>query len=398
MISAALLPGLITFSMGQTVLFAVAGPVFRDIGLSETQLGFIVSASALIVVISSPIWGKISDRFGRRPVILFGLYTYALTSFAFAGAMDLGLRGLVSVTAAFIALLMLRLLYAALGSGIQPASVALMADVSDEKDRSSAVAIIGAAFGFGMILGPASAALLVAWGVLVPLYVIAALAFLGALIATLFLKPEDSTDDESDRGPEVSIKLGPIIPLMICALAVFVAVSALQQTMAFYVQDYLGVDAEAAARATGICFVAMAVTTLLTQGLLLQILKLSPAALLTLGLPLMLVGTALYAFPLNFSQIILAAAILGVGFGLVNPGLMAAASLKAGDQSQGSVAGLIQAMMAGGYVIGPLTGTYLYEMSSLYTALFILIAFAFALASIVPFLPTLRITQPSGAD
>lgn len=63
--SAIIVPALIAFSMGQTVLFALAGPVARDIGLSEFQFGSIIASAAFMFVIVSPIWGQISDRFGR---------------------------------------------------------------------------------------------------------------------------------------------------------------------------------------------------------------------------------------------------------------------------------------------------------------------------------------------
>lgn len=379
----ALAPGLIAFSMGQTVLFAVAGPVIRDIGLSEFQLGIIVSASAVMFVLASPVWGRISDLWGRKPVILFGLFTYALISFAFAGTMDLGLAGVLTAGLVFFSLLGLRLAYAALGSGIQPSSVALMADLSGDKDRSSAVAIVGAAFGLGMILGPAAAALLVGWGVLVPLYAIAGLGLVAALVAALFLDPRADEDAQSDA-PKPKTDLGPLMPIMLASLLTFSATSALQQTMAFYVQDFLQVGAEDAARATGICFVAMAVMTLVAQGGLIQLFKPGPGVLLRVGLPIMILGILVYAFPVGFWQIIAAAAILGLGFGLINPGFIAAASVRTPMENQGSVAGLMQAMMAGGYVIGPLAGTALYERSPLWSAGFVLVVLTLALLTILP--------------
>ena len=378
----ALMPGVIAFSMGQTVLFAVAGPVIRDIGLSEFQLGLIVSAAALIFVIASPIWGRISDRWGRKPVILFGLFTYAVISFAFAAIMGLGLSGTRGATAVFLSLLGLRLLYAALGTGIQPSSVALMADLSDEEGRASAVAIVGAAFGFGMILGPAAAALVVGFGGLVPLYAIAGLGLTSAVIAAVFLKPAPKSETGTKAKSE-KIDLKPLLPIMFASLCVFTATSALQQTMAFFVQDFLQADTATAARATGICFVAMAVMTLLAQGGLIQVLKPGPGLLLRAGLPIMVLGVVCYAMPMGFIQIVMAAALLGLGFGLVNPGLMAAASLRTSATSQGSVAGLIQAMMASGYVVGPLAGTALYEISPLHATALIGAALCLALIALM---------------
>lgn len=98
----------------------------------------------------------------------------------------------------------------------------------------------------------------------------------------------------------------------------------------------------------------------------------------------MLVGIILYAFPTSFIQIIMAAALLGLGFGLVNPGLMAAASLRTSSDHQGAVAGLMQAMMASGYVIGPLAGTALYEVSPFVSAVMVAGALGLAFLVVLP--------------
>ncbi|MEM1105081.1 MAG: MFS transporter [Pseudomonadota bacterium] len=364
-----LAPALIAFSMGQTVLFAVAGPVMRDIGLTEFQLGMIVSAAALTFVLVSPIWGGLSDRLGRKTVIVFGLLTYGMTSLAFAGAMDVGLRGLLGAGTVFVSLLVIRVLYAVLGAGIQPASIALMADLSEEDDRSSAVAIVGAAYGLGMILGPASAAALVGFGVLTPLYAIAVLGLICMVNAAIFLKsPAPTRAEEAASAP---LDYGRLAPILVMAIALFSGVSGLQQTIAFYVQDYLGADSARAAQMTSLCFVAMATASLLVQGGLIQMLKPGPGLLLRVGIPTMLIGIMLYAFPLGFWQLVVASTVIGAGFGMANPGIIAAASLRAGRQSQGAAAGLTQAMMAAGYVVGPLAGTAAYEVSPTYSALFV---------------------------
>ncbi|MEM0984924.1 MAG: MFS transporter [Pseudomonadota bacterium] len=358
----AIAPALIAFSMGQTVLFAVAGPVFRDIGLSELQLGIIVSAAAVVFVIGSPVWGRLADHWGRKRVILFGMATYAVTSLLFAGVLNLGVLGLLGAGMVFALLLITRLTYAALGAGIQPASVAVMADLSTEANRSSSVAIVGAAFGLGMILGPAAAALLVGWGVLVPLYAVAGLGLV-AVVNAAFLLEEPERPDTTEAEARSRVEIGPLLPIMAASLLLFTAISALQQTMAFYVQDFLGADAAGAARATGACFVAMAFATLLAQGGLIQWLKPSPAILLRFGLPLLLIGIVLYTFAPSFPLLVGAATIMGLGFGLANPGLTASASLLVADTKQGEAAGLLQAVMAGGYIFGPVVGTGLYQQA-----------------------------------
>ncbi len=365
-VMAVLAPGLIAYSMGQTVLFAVAGPAFREMGLRESQLGLIISASAVVFVFSSAFWGKIADRWGRRPSILFGLTTYGLISLAFAGVMQLGLTAQMAATTAFVWLLVLRLLYAALGAGIQPASVALMVDLSDENNRSSAIAVVGAAFGIGMVLGPASAAGLVSFGLLTPLYAIALFGIFAAILAGLFL-PSDQIR-ESDDAEERDMDKGPLLPLIGAGLCFYVAMSILQQTFAFNLQDVLDTNSTDAAQLTGYCFMAIAIGTLAMQGGVIQVLKPEPKTLLFVGFPFVLAGIILYARADGFALMLTAAVLMGCGFGLTTPGLLSAASLLSDNTQQGKIAGIMQATMSAGYVIGPLCGTLLYEANRLFAA------------------------------
>ncbi|MEM7217333.1 MAG: MFS transporter [Pseudomonadota bacterium] len=377
-----LLPALITFSMGQTVLFAVAGPAFREAGLAESQLGIVVSAAAVVFVFSSAIWGRIADRWGRRPTVLFGLWSYGLVSICFAAVLQLGIQGVLVTTTVFVGLLLLRLTYAALGAGIQPASVAMMADLSTAQERSAAVAVVGAAFGMGMILGPAAAAALVGFGLLTPLYALAGLGLVTALVAQIAL-PRIAAVPTAREAAGRPVGLWPIL---LAAMLVFLAISALQQTMAFNVQDRLQLSSIDAARQAGFCFMAIALMTLLMQGGVIQWLKPSPRSMLLIGLPVGILGFVLYALASAYWQLLAACGVIGIGFGLSNPGLTAAASLRAGPEAQGRTAGLMQAMMSAGYVFGPLTGTALYEVQPLYAPL---LAGTAALAALVVLVPTL---------
>ncbi len=366
---AVLVPGLIAYSMGQTVLFAIAGPVFRDIGMSESQLGIIISAAAVIFVFSSGIWGRVSDRWGRKQTIVFGLTTYGVISLLFAWVMQLGLTQQLAVGAVFLTLLVLRLLYAALGAGIQPASVALMADVSSEAERSSAVAVVGAAFGIGMVLGPASAALLVGFGVLTPLYAIAGLGLLGALLAAIYLPKQTRRAVNDAAAAKPPLPIATLLLLLLGTLMIYTAMSAVQQTLAFNLQDLLQTDVAESARLTGFCFMTIAIATLAMQGGVIQVFKPSPITLLQIGLPLVVAGFVIYSTASGFAGLLFAAAVMGIGFGLATPGLMSAASLLAGSEEQGRVAGIMQATMSAGFVIGPVSATTIYEFDRSYAAI-----------------------------
>lgn len=356
---AILVPALIAFAMGQTALFAVAGPIARAIGLSELAIGIIISSAAVVFVVASPIWGRISDRWGRKRSIVFGLTSYALISAAFALTMQAGLAGWLTATATFVTLLGLRLLYAALGAGIQPAAVGYMADVSSAADRSAAVAVTGAAFGLGSILGPAMAAALSVFGLLTPLYAIAALGLAGAVLVAVRLREPARHKDLSAAAAPFDIRL--IAPLLALAMLTFTGVSGMQQTTAFYVQDFLNADAEGAMRASGYFFMALAAAMVLVQGVIIPALKPVPQTLLLTGFPIVLVGLALFAFPGAFWHIVASAAVMGAGYGFVQAGLMSAASLASGAEAQGRAAGAMQGAMSVGFIIGPLAGTALYR-------------------------------------
>ena len=88
-----LLLGLITYGIGQSVLFIVLQPLVERIGLTLTQFGFIMASSNLALALSAIYWGKKSDRVGRKPMLIFGLFGYALGSTMVAACLEWGLRG-----------------------------------------------------------------------------------------------------------------------------------------------------------------------------------------------------------------------------------------------------------------------------------------------------------------
>lgn len=356
-----LFAGLLVFAMGQTILFALMGPVARDIGLAEWQVGAIVSASAAVFVVASPVWGRLADRWGRKTVIVAGLAGYGLWTLAFASVLHAGLGGWIGAGAAFAGLLAARLFYAVTSGGIQPAAIALMADMTSAKDRSAGVALVGAGFGLGTVLGPALAAGLVGFGVLVPLFAAAGLAMLIAIVALIYLS-EPRQRGAADR-PAVPVDLRVLAPALALGFGVFVAISALQQTAAFYIQDLTGADAARTARLSGFAFMALAAAMLVVQGGIVQIFKPSPMLMLGLGLPLAAAGVAAYALAPGIDWLIAAFAVMGAGFGLVQPGISALVSLRTGADAQGGAAGYVQAAMAGGFVVGPLGGTLVYALS-----------------------------------
>ena len=130
-----LLATLVAVGMGHTVLFAVLAPLGRDIGLTEVQIASIISGSSITVFLCAPFWGRISDRWGRKKVMLVGLFGYAFGTVLFTTICESALMGLLAPLPAYIALIVSRMMHASLMSAAMPSASAYMADITDAAKR-----------------------------------------------------------------------------------------------------------------------------------------------------------------------------------------------------------------------------------------------------------------------
>ncbi len=353
--------GLITFAMGQTILFAVLGPLGRMIGLSEIQVGGMVSIAAVVIAFVSPWWGRRSDEWGRRAVMAAGLLAYGITMLMFSGVIHLGTTGILAAGLTFWLMVSVRIVYALLTAGIQPAATAYIADSTSGADRAAGLAMVGAAFGFGSVLGPAFGAGLSYFGLLVPLNGVAVLALVSSA-AVWFLLPKGR---RVERGAVKRLRLRDprIAPFLLLMLAALTIGAGAQQTAAFYIQDLFGLTPHQTARRVGVIMAASALALLVAQGLIVQTIKPRPAVLIQVGLAIGTVGFTVLVLAQGFSALMVGYVIIGFAIGFLNPGLMAAASLSVNDDEQGAIAGLMGSAMSGGFILGPVLGTWLYGFS-----------------------------------
>mgnify|MGYP003296546244 FL=1 len=243
-----LLTALISVGFGFTVLFAILGPLGREVGMSELQISSIIAASSLVVFLASPRWGRLSDRWGRKRVMVIGLFGYACGNFLFASVFHLTLIGALLPLAGYLLLMLTRVMHASVMSAIMPASSAYMADITSVATRTKGMGAVGAANNFGSILGPALGGLLAGITLLTPLWVASAVAITTALFVIFLLpdipKVEPSTGQS--RGT-ASQKLGyfdpRILPYIIVGALMFMGMALVQQTLAFRFQDILGLSA-----------------------------------------------------------------------------------------------------------------------------------------------------------
>ncbi|AEB12797.1 MFS transporter [Marinithermus hydrothermalis] len=355
--------------LGLSVLFPILAPLARELGLSEVQVGLFSTGYALMQFVMSPYWGRQSERVGRKPVLLVGILGFALSFYLFAIVAQLGFAGRLGPGVLFGLLLAARVLGGTFSSATLPTAQAYVADVTGRNERTAGMALIGAAFGLGVIFGPAIGAGLAGISLLAPIYFSASLALLNAWFVWWKL-PEP----QRRVGAEAAGALRPtdprIQPLLVLGFAVSLASVALEQTVAFYFQDRLGLDATGTARAVGTALVVYGLVAVFVQGVLVRKYQWPPRVLLWVGVPAALAGFVLFIFAHGFAVLTLALVLQGFGQGLAMPGVTAALSLAVGEGEQGSVAGLGSAAQALGRMLGPVAGTGLYEFRPEYPYVF----------------------------
>ena len=340
----------------------------RSIGLSEMQFGVVFSLANLSLVFAAPFWGKRSDVVGRKPVFITGLIGSAVGTLLMAITLRLGMSGTLTTAGLMGMLFLSRCVYGLMSSSIYPSSAAYMADVTDWKDRAKGMALIGSANSLGSILGPAIGGGLAFLGVLFPMYAAVAISFVGAIAAMIWLvEPEEHKERQKNKGnakPKLKFTDKRLRPYMIIWATFFIIFISLNFITAFFIQDRLGIDdMTAVMRTASLALASMAVVITLVQGVLFQIVRLSPQLLLRLCCPTFAVGLFLMAFATTVPMLMTGFGILGLAFSFATPGINGSASLAVEPHEQGTAAGYLSAANTSGAILGPLAGTALFKIA-----------------------------------
>jgi MFS family permease len=347
--------------MGFTVLFPLLAPLGREMGLVELQITSIIAASSLTVFLITPIWGRISDRWGRKRVMLIGLFGFSGGTVLFNSVLTAGLSGALGGVGLYLTLIGARLMHAAVMSAAMPASTAYMADITDVQNRTKGMGATGAATNLGSILGPSLAALAVV-SMLTPLWTVAALAFVNGLFVWRFLPEPERHVNLSAPSRRLRFTDRRILPFVVVGVLMFMGNALVQQTMGFRFQDAIGLDAVETASVFGIAMLLSAACSLIAQAFIVQRFDIAPFTLLKLAMPLLILAFVVMAIAEARWPLTLAMMIQGFGMGLAMPGFMAGASLAVSPEEQGAVAGVSGACPPLGFTIGPLVGGALYQI------------------------------------
>jgi DHA1 family tetracycline resistance protein-like MFS transporter len=369
--------------LGLSVLFPILAPLARELHLTVLEAGTFSTGYSLVQFLFSPLWGHRSEKVGRKPILIIGILGYALGFFLFAFFGDLGFRGVLSGLSLYLPMLGARLLGGIFSSATLPTAQAYLADVTGRERRTQGFAVLGAAFGLGVIFGPAIGGALAGLGLLVPVVFSASLAVLNALFVALAL-PESRPRDR-ELPPPFSFLDPRILPILVLGLVLSLASVAMEQTVAFYFQHRLHLSPVETSHSVAIALVFYGIVAVFIQGFVVRLLRWPPRTLLIAGIPLAFFGFLLFIFGRSFGLLTLALVLQGAGGALALPGVAGGISLSVEDNEQGPAAGFSSSAQALGRVLGPVLGTGLYEVRPeapyLFSSLLMILALLYFLSS-----------------
>ncbi len=317
---------------------------------TATEIGWLMAVYSLMQFFFAPLWGRLSDRIGRRPVLLIGLFGSSLSYLVYGLGQSL------------LVLFLARGMAGIMGANIAVAQAA-MADITSRAGRTRAMGLIGVAFGLGFILGPALGGFVSGYGVATAPLVAAAITGLNGLTALFWLgetRPPQGLPAPSRSGHPLlgeAWSQAKTLPgaLRVCLLmGLFTTLfSAFEVTLPLWGQAALGWTMVS----IGWVFTYIGVVAVVVQGGLVRHLAARVGEKRTAGLGLLLVATGLSFFALDGLSVALTAlALVAAGAGLIHPGLSSLVSLNTPPEQQGLMLGLFQSMSALGRGVGPVLG------------------------------------------
>lgn len=339
----------------------VIGPIVRELGMQEWHSGMIVAISGLFWMLLSRAWGKASDEYGRRLILLcstagYGLF-YVLLSLFLDHAMGTG-WSLILIVGGFV---VLRAFIGGFYAAIPPVSAAQIADVTTAEKRISGMAILGAANGVGMVIGPILGGLISQYSLILPLYLASTLPFLSWLFIYFGLSKTKQCNPIKSNPIKITdprLRL-PVLTAFLASSCVYTA----QICIGFYGLDVLHLNAKGAAELSGYAMGSVGVTLIVVQIAVSRLKHIQPIYWLILGSVLSASGFILVTLWTQYTGMIVSYAVMASGLGMIFPAFQALASHAVGQHEQGVAAGSVSTAQGLSMIIAPLVSTFFYELS-----------------------------------
>ncbi|MDE2980585.1 MAG: MFS transporter [Gemmatimonadota bacterium] len=327
-----------------------------DLGAGGLQVGLLVTVYSAVQLVMAPLWGRISDRFGRRRVLILGLLGSAAAYIIFARADSL-------------ALLFLSRIVGGIGGSTIPVAQAYIADVTPPTRRAGNMGLIGAAFGLGFVIGPALGGILA--GVspgspAAPGYVAAGLCFANALLAALWLPESKRSRDRATSRFNLGAALtevrasGQIKIILASYLFITMAFSTLQPTLSLLASERFTLGA----RQAGYLFAMLGLVSAVYQGGIVRALvpRMGERRLFRYSAVPFAAGLLVIGLATDLRLLLAGLVLLGIGYGGAVPAVLGLLSRAASPERQGGVLGVGQSVGSLARVLGPAMAGALFDI------------------------------------
>ncbi|MEE9429784.1 MAG: MFS transporter [Melioribacteraceae bacterium] len=328
----------------------------KELQITDFEIGIVVAAFSFVQFIFNPILGRLSDRIGRRPIILVSLF---ITSIAYLW---------FSFADSFLILLLSRMLAGLGGSNISVAQ-AYIADITDETNRAKGMGLIGAAFGLGFVFGPMLGGMLSQYGYHIVGYVSATFSFMAFLFATFKLKESLKEENKSRAKNTYAIfsketlsevfnnhKLRFVIFIYFIIVFSMANIYGTFSLLAYKVYHFTDMQ-------IGYLFGTIGIVGAIVQGGLIKRLsqKFKDEHLVLAGIFFMMLGLVGLPYGGSFIGVAIIGGVLAFGTGILQPTILGMVSKDANSGNQGSILGFNQSAASMARVLGPLWGGFAFE-------------------------------------
>ncbi|GAB4572391.1 MAG: tetracycline resistance MFS efflux pump [Anaerolineae bacterium] len=345
---------LIVVMMGFGMAIPVLPFYVDSFGAGGTDLGLLMSIYAVMQLIFAPVWGSLSDRYGRKPLILLGVLGNAITQLMFGLANALWML--------FVA----RALAGVLSAATLPTAMAYISDSTSDENRSSGMGMVGAAMGIGMVLGPGLGGMLGSDNLSLPFFVAAGLSAL-ALVLIFLLLPESLPGDRRKQaaglqGPQFGemwqALFSPIGLLLVIAFVISFGLTNFEAVFGLYAKDRFGYGAGEVGGVLMFIGVVSAATQMGLTGPLTR--RIGEVGTLRLSLAVTVIGFVIMLLAENLAGILVTTLIFVLGNSLLRPVTSSLISKRA-TVPQGVAMGLNNSFMSLGRIVGPTWAGFLFD-------------------------------------
>lgn len=326
----------------------------ETIGATPTELGLLMAVYSLMQFIFSPMWGKISDRIGRKPVMMIGIFGLSLSFFLMAIATELWM------------LFAARILGGLLSAANMPTTMAYVADITTPENRSKGMGMIGASVGLGFIFGPAIGGIFSKISLNLPFY-ISGISSLLTFFLVYFVLKESLTKEKRNRLKEQepiskwALLKEPYAILFFLQLFITVSLAGLEATFAYFAAQKAGLGTTQ----LGYIFMIMGLAGAIVQGGFIGVLtkKFGEGTVIICGIIVSCIGFLLILLTKDFITATIFLTVFGIGNGVIRP-TVSALLTKISSREHGTITGLLSSFDSLGRIIGPPLGGWLFQINT----------------------------------